>query len=141
MLKKLISEFRPSKRGVGKVLGSLEADIMEIIWRKGRVSVRDVYETLRLEREIAYTTVMTIMGRLVEKKILAKEREGTFFIYTPTASREEFTTSIVREVVDGLLEEFAEPALAYFIKHSKRKDTEQLDELEKEIRLRIEKGD
>jgi predicted transcriptional regulator len=46
-------------------IGSLEADILAVVWQQERTTVRDVYETLRERRKIAYTTVMTVMNNLV----------------------------------------------------------------------------
>ena len=45
-----------------RVLGLQELQIMKIVWDRGRVTVRDVYEMLRERRQVAYTTVMTTMG-------------------------------------------------------------------------------
>lgn len=127
---KITADFKPHKVGLKKVLGDLEADIMEIIWQKGSVSVRDVYETLRLEREIAYTTVMTIMGRLADKELLQKTSKGNAYIYTPTLTRVEFAKRVVSEVIDGLLDEFAEPAMSHFVEKISEKDVKQISELE-----------
>lgn len=54
------------------MLGHLEAAVMEIIWRQEEASVRDVYETLLQNRQIAYTTVMTIMGWRTKKSCIRK---------------------------------------------------------------------
>src|SRR5680860_1755722 len=53
--------------GLGQVLGDLEAEIMECMWDLGSASVRRVHECLQEDRNIAYTTVMTVMTRLAEK--------------------------------------------------------------------------
>ena len=66
------------KRVTGKVLGELESEIMEIIWRqKDTVSVKDITEVLGKKRQIAYTTVMTIMTRLANKGVLVRHLNGT----------------------------------------------------------------
>ncbi|ADG83038.1 CopY family transcriptional repressor [Thermincola ferriacetica] len=138
--KSLISDFKPHKMGLKKVLGDLEADIMGIIWKEGKATVRDVYEALRLQREIAYTTVMTIMGRLAEKNLLTKEPLGNAYVYTPTVSQEEFSKQVVSEVLDGLLEEFAEPAISHLVERISSEDENKIAELEKLIRERRSKG-
>ena len=51
-------------------IGSLEADILAVVWEKDETTVRAVYETLRERRTIAYTTVMTVMNNLVKKHLL-----------------------------------------------------------------------
>ncbi|KJS82934.1 MAG: CopY family transcriptional regulator [Peptococcaceae bacterium BICA1-8] len=133
-IKKLFSDFKPFSHGIAKVLGHLEADIMEIIWQKGKVSVREVYEQLALEREIAYTTVMTIMGRLAEKNILIKEARGNAYLYYPILSKEEFTGKMVGNVIDGLMEDYADAAFAHFMKKIGKEDARQLERLEELIR-------
>ncbi|MDP2210900.1 MAG: BlaI/MecI/CopY family transcriptional regulator, partial [Candidatus Aquicultor sp.] len=69
-----LGSFRPSESGVRKMLGDLEADIMELVWEKDLASVREIHGILERDREIAYTTVMTVMSRLAEKNILFQER-------------------------------------------------------------------
>lgn len=140
-LSKGISDFKPHKMGFKKVLGDLEADIMKIVWSSDEVTVRDVYEKLRPEKKLAYTTVMTIMKRLAEKKLLDKNSQGSAFIYTATISENEFATQVVTEVLDGLLEDFADPALSHIVERLSAKDTRKLNRLEQLIRERRMKGD
>ncbi|MCL5981905.1 MAG: BlaI/MecI/CopY family transcriptional regulator [Firmicutes bacterium] len=125
-------DFRPGRQGLGKVLGTLENEIMEIIWRKGcEVSVRDVHEVLVARREVAYTTVMTIMGRLADKKLLHKRKEGKAFYFLPSLTREGFTEKVVGSVVDSLLEDFADATLAHLVNRVSARDQETLARLEK----------
>ena len=49
---------------LAEVLGPLEAEVMDVAWDLGEVTVRDVHEALNESRAVAYTTVMTTMGRL-----------------------------------------------------------------------------
>jgi len=140
-LKRLVGEFKPQKKGIGKVLGHLEADVMEVIWRRGDVSVREVHEELCLKREIAYTTVMTIMSRLADKKILKKEKTGIAYQYTPVYSKEEFTGIFVGEVMDGLLEEYADFAYLHLLKRLHKHDEAAIDELEKLVKEQLRKDE
>ncbi|HWI55341.1 MAG TPA: BlaI/MecI/CopY family transcriptional regulator [Desulfobacteria bacterium] len=140
-LKKLISDFKPHKMGYKKVLGDLEAEIMKVVWKLNRVTVRDVYEQLRLEKTLAYTTVMTIMGRLAEKGLLQKASQGNAFVYTPTISEAEFARQVVSEVLDGLMEEFAEPAISHMVDKLGSEDNEKLNTLERIIKERRVKGE
>lgn len=131
---KIFSDFKPKQQGLKKVLGELEADIMEICWNKQPVSVRDVYQELLLRREIAYTTVMTIMGRLADKGLLSKETKGNAFIYTPVMTKNEFTKKVVAQVLDGLLDEFAEPTYNHLVDRMSKEDEAKIEELEKMIK-------
>ncbi|WP_214106859.1 BlaI/MecI/CopY family transcriptional regulator [Acrocarpospora catenulata] len=81
-------------------LGELESAIMERLWSYRRpVSVRDVLEDLRQEREIAYTTVMTVMDKLFKKGLLRREPAGKAYAYETVASREAYTAQLMRETL------------------------------------------
>jgi predicted transcriptional regulator len=82
--------------------GDLETVIMHRVWQHdGPVTVRDLFDELRQERTIAYTTVMSTMDNLHRKGWLARTREGRAYRYTPTASREEYSARLMREALDG----------------------------------------
>lgn len=112
-----ITVFRTGKPGLRKVLGDLEADIMQSVWRRGpgaAVTVRDVLGDLQGVRDSAYTTVMTVMGVLVKKGLLKSHKEGLAHHYQATCTEAEFTDAAVGQVVRELLADFAGPALAHF---------------------------
>ncbi len=142
MIRKIFSGYRTGKPGLEKVLGSLESEVMELIWSNNiEVSVRDVYEALALKREIAYTTVMTIMGRLADKKLLTKRKEGNAFLFTPAIAKDEFTAQMVDNVVDDLLADFSDAALASFINRVGKKDRDSIEKLEKMLKTAREEND
>ncbi|ABB15994.1 MULTISPECIES: BlaI/MecI/CopY family transcriptional regulator [Carboxydothermus] len=126
----LEGEFKPQNKGVAKVLGELEARVMEIIWDLGEATVKDVHQIINQEKKLAYTTILTIMGRLADKGLLIKKSIGLAHSYTPAVSREEFYNKVAETVVDGLFEEFAEPAFTHFLKKVEN-DPQKLAELEK----------
>jgi predicted transcriptional regulator len=94
--------------------GDLESVIMHMVWdHKGPVTVRELFDELRQERSIAYTTVMSTMDNLHRKGWLARAKEGKAYRYTATASREEYSARLMREaLVDG---GDAEVVLSHFI--------------------------
>ncbi len=141
ILPKGISDFKPHKMGFKKVLGDLEADVMKIVWNSDEVTVRNVYEKLRLEKDLAYTTVMTIMSRLADKQLLKKQSRGNVFIYSSAISEEEFASQVASEVLDGLLEDFAEPAISHIVDTLSSKDENKLSRLEQLIKERRKKGE
>lgn len=106
-----------SKLKFGRGLGPLEARIMDVVWRREQVTVREVLNALIAEGrpEIAYTTVMTVMGNLAEKGLLESTLAGRAHVYTPTMTRGEFVCSQVRAILDTLLDSFTEPTLSYFV--------------------------
>ncbi|MFN3476718.1 MAG: BlaI/MecI/CopY family transcriptional regulator, partial [Candidatus Methylomirabilales bacterium] len=115
MKEKYTTVFRPHKRGLQKVFGELEAEIMETLWRLGKASVGEVVEVLRQEREIAYTTVKTVMGRLVEKGHLMRYAGEKAHLYKPVLSREAFLKQVGEEILESLFTDFGEPVLAHLV--------------------------
>ncbi len=113
------SVVHPDRPGIRKVLGDLEAEVMELIWSRPPnqgTTVRDVFETLyerRLQasaaerRRIAYTTVMNTMTRLARKNLLRTEKQDQAYIYYPNFSQEEFISRFVEHMLENLLVNFA----------------------------------
>ena len=105
-----ISVFRPDRPGIRKVLGNLEADIMEFIWElpAGQpAAVREVFEYLYRSRRIAYTTVMSTMARMARKGLLRVEKANQAYQYYPRLSQQEFVSGFVRRILEDLLVSFS----------------------------------
>jgi predicted transcriptional regulator len=82
--------------------GELEAVVMDRVWScEGTSTVREVFEDLRQQREIAYTTVMSTMDNLYRKGWLARERNGKAYRYWPRLSREEYGARLMHEALDS----------------------------------------
>jgi predicted transcriptional regulator len=82
--------------------GDLEAVIMQLVWdREGAVTVRELFDELRQERPIAYTTVMSTMDNLHRKGWLDRVKDGKAYRYTATASREQYSARLMREALAG----------------------------------------
>jgi predicted transcriptional regulator len=69
-------------------LGHLEISVMEILWSRGRSSVRDV--ACNLDRKLAYTTVMTTLDRLFKKGLLQRQKSDRAYLYSPALSQQEW---------------------------------------------------
>ncbi len=109
-----IHVFRPDRPGIRKVLGDLEADVMEAIWVYPigtGITVREVFEKLHQDRSIAYTTVMTTMNRLGKKRLLRAEKQDQAFVYYANFTQDEFILRFVGRVLEDLLVSFAGPTL------------------------------
>lgn len=105
-----VSVFRLDRPGIRKVMGDLEADIMEFIWARplGQpTTVREVFEHLYQSRRIAYTTVMNTMARLAKKRLLRVEKAEQAYLYYPTFSETEFVSGFVRRILEDLLVSFS----------------------------------
>ncbi len=105
-----ISVFRPDRPGIRKVLGDLEAEIMELVWARpvGQgTTVRDVFEILYERRRIAYTTVMNTMARLAKKHLLQVEKKDQAYIYSPNLTQQEFVSRFVGRILEDLFVSFS----------------------------------
>ena len=118
----------PSKPG----LGARELAIMKIVWRLQEASVREVYETLRKRRPVAYTTVMTMMSTLEGKGYLKKRADGRAFRYRPARPEGHVITSLVREFVDRVFDGTSRPLLAHLVTGG-RLTNEEREELKRLI--------
>ncbi len=113
---------------------------MELVWRKGSATVREVHRTLtRRQKDLAYTTVMTVMSRLHEKGFLSREPEGNAFRYHPTASRDEFLADASLEVFSGLSEDLSGPVMSAFVDKLGADESRRLEELAKVIESKRKK--
>ena len=83
-----------------RALGELENEVMTRLWQWNRlVTVREVLEDLQREREIAYTTVMTVMDNLRKKGWLQRQAEGRAYRYAPLISAEEYGSALMRQAL------------------------------------------
>jgi predicted transcriptional regulator len=121
------------KHSLAEVLGPLETEIMEVVWELGEVTVRDVHGRLASKRDIAYTTVMTTLGRLTEKGLLSREEGQPAHHYKPVVSRDQYANSTVKSVVDWLIGHFPDPAVAYFLDRVEKEDEQVIEHLRRAI--------
>jgi predicted transcriptional regulator len=110
-------------------IGSLEADILAVVWDLGTAKVRDVYEILRERRPIAYTTVMTVMNNLVKKNLLVQDRSGIAYQYTPAIPGREVATTVLDSVVARLLGGRRSLAVGHLLGIGRDLTDEDLEEL------------
>jgi predicted transcriptional regulator len=125
-----VSVYRPDAQGLHQALGQLETRVMNVIWdSKSEMCVEDVRRDLASTKEAAYTTIMTTLDRLYKKGFLERERRGKAYYYTAKVTRAELGSSVTKQVIDGLLNTFAEPAISYFVEALGDADPEKLDSL------------
>ena len=129
--------FRPGEKGLRKIFGDLEAEIMEVIWALGQATVADVHRGLSRGRELAYTTVKTVMGRLADKGHLKRRSTERAHVYTPAKRREEFLREVSDEILTGLFVDFGEPIAAHLLETVSRLDPSSLDRLQALIEERL----
>ena len=116
-------------------LGRLEFDLMQILWSRGECNVRDVVQ--RLDRQLAYTTVMTTLDRLYKKGLLDRRMPDRAFLYSARLSRQEWERRRAGSLVAGFLDgtrPSRELLLSSFLDAVGEHDVLLLNELEKKIR-------
>ena len=105
--------------------GDLETVIMHMVWDHDEpVTVRELFDELKQERAIAYTTVMSTMDNLHRKGWLDRAKEGKAYRYTATASREEYSARLMREALTGGGD--TEAVLSHFIAEMDGAESEAL---------------
>jgi len=105
-----------------------ELEIMKIVWNRESATVRDVYEALREQRQIAYTTVMTMMKILEKKKFLKKTQQNRAFVYQPVRPKEQVIRTMVQDFVTRVFDGSAEPLLVHLVKdrHLSEKEVREI---------------
>lgn len=98
-----------------KLLTDLEAEIMQLVWQKGKATVRDVYETMRSTRPLAYTTVMTVLSKLAEKGVVDRSKKGRAYVYHPKVSKKEATQRSVAKLLQKFFDGSPQALVAHLI--------------------------
>jgi predicted transcriptional regulator len=109
----------------------LESQVMEVLWDQGRALAPREVQSLLPNRDLAYTTVMTVLVRLWQKQLLDRVREGRAFVYLPRLSRGDYAARKMREILSSSGN--TNEALASFVKGIDPNDLASLKELMREI--------
>ncbi len=109
---------------------------MQILWDRGEANVRDV--AARLNRPLAYTTVMTTLDRLFKKGLLVRRKEERAFVYSTRYSRTEWEQKRTGDLITGLFaaDRSSELLISCLVDAVGSHDATLLDELERKIRLK-----
>jgi predicted transcriptional regulator len=105
----------PADRAAPPPLHELEAEVMDAVWSLDEASVRDVMSSVNASagRDRAYTTYMTIMGRLDGKGLLERRRDGKTDLYTATYTREQYADLRAQAELESVVDQYGEVALAH----------------------------
>lgn len=117
-----------------QTLGSLEKEIMEIMWDLKSSSVRPVLNMLKKKRKVAYTTVMTVMSRLAKKGLLKRKLDNGSYVYSICQCKENFLANASKKVINNLIKEFGEVAVAQFFDAVEKSDIKDLKKWQKKLK-------
>src|SRR5262245_3085053 len=123
-------------RPKSETLTAQELEIMKVIWPKGQVTIREVYDALRERRAIAYTTVQTMTNVLETKGHLKKQVGERAHVYAPVRPQHTVVKSMVREFVDRVFDGSARPLLVHLLKEKGLTERER-----RELQKLLEKED
>ena len=113
----------------------MELQVMEILWQRRDCNVHDVIE--RLDRALAYTTVMTTLDRLYKKGLLERRKSERAFVYSARLSREAWERRQAGEFMDAFLDRSnrsGDLLISCLVEAVSERDRALLDELEKKIK-------
>ena len=103
-------------------LGKLEAAVMDILWSSGgSLTVREVLDRLPAQRNLAYTTVMTVLSNLHRKGMVDREPAGRAYNYRPTLTREGAAAASLREILDASVD--PQSVLLHFAETASEEET------------------
>jgi BlaI family transcriptional regulator, penicillinase repressor len=109
-----------------------ELEIMKVVWERESATVRDVYETLLERRKVAYTTVMTMMKILEQKKYLKRTQADRAYVYRPAQPKRQVVGAMGSDFINRVFNGATEPLLVHLVEEHDLSP----EELEEIARLR-----
>jgi predicted transcriptional regulator len=112
-------------------LGAAQAEIMNVIWAEGSATVPQIHAAINEQRttDVAYTTVLTFVQRLQARNLLTREQEGRTFRYSATQSRDELLATWSDEMIDRLIDDYGQIAIARLDDRLQSPDSERREKL------------
>ena len=95
---------RSKRKSAPEILTEVELEIMDHVWRLGECSVHDILQALPPERELAYTSVSTMLRILEKKQFVVPRKEGRSHLYAPQMTQADYQATKLRHVVGGLFQ-------------------------------------
>jgi len=116
-------------------LTNAELEIMHVVWELDGATVREVHERLNQRRNLAYTTVMTMMNILDEKGHLTRHKQGRAYRYEPVRPKSQVISGMVDDFVGKVFDGSARPLVLGLVKDRKlsEKDLEEIARLIKDV--------
>lgn len=128
-MKKGTKKRKPNING----LSSIEAEIMQIVWDRDKVTVREVHEELLKAGYIPYTTIMAAMNNLAQKGVLKQNRNGKAYIYSAAVSQTQVANEIIDNVVERVLNGSPDTILRHLLKLKSEDEVEALKKLKEKL--------
>lgn len=109
--------------------GDLERAVLDVLWGLedgASASVREVHTAIAKDRDVAYTTVMTVLDRMHDKQLVTRESEGRAYLYQARASRGDLTAEYMRATLTDIGSGDKAGALVAFVSEASEAEREAL---------------
>jgi len=113
-------------------LGETEMEVLHHVWDLGEATVADVRERVLEEREVAYTTIMTVMKKLADKGYLQYHKDGRTYVYAPAQEPNKVQHSLLRRLMESVFEGSPMALVQTLVQHENLSDAER-DEIRQMI--------
>ena len=120
-------------RDVTDIHGDLQLQLMGVLWRLGSGTVDEVRSGLPPRYRGAYTTVQTVLNRLVERGALDRNRQGAAYLYRPRLSEADFVTRSIERTLSSASADARRTALAQLVGGLDRQQLEELQDRARQI--------
>ncbi len=97
-------------------LGETEMEVLQHVWASGEASVADVHSRILRDRAVAYTTVMTVMQKLVKKGFLRCDSSGSRYLYMPARPPAQVREELLRDLLDQVFQGSASALLQTLVR-------------------------
>ena len=114
--------------------GELELQVMDILWQKKKSPISEIFKEINNNRNIAYTTVATVLQRLYDKGLVDRNEESNHYIYIPKLSKKDYSAKLVKSFINKLVNNFGDIALVHFVEEAKKIDKRKLKKIINEIK-------
>ena len=109
-----------------------ELEVLQIIWDRGPSTVREVMEVLNRSRRRAYTSVMSLLNVMTDKRLLSRTPMGRAFVYTAKATRDKTLTDLVSDLVNRAFDGSASALVAHLLQQTQA-SPEELAEIRETV--------
>ena len=131
---RLAARMAKPKRRETRERGDLQAEVMATVWRLGAAKVDDVRAAQPADRRSAYTTLQTVMNRLVDSGLLTRERRGNAFVYRPRYDEADYLTQTIGERLAGATPDARRAALVNLVGQLEGTDLDEVARYANRIR-------
>ncbi|HVA47447.1 MAG TPA: BlaI/MecI/CopY family transcriptional regulator [Pirellulales bacterium] len=119
-------------------LGRVQLVIMQVLWKRGRATAREITDAINRREPIAHSTVQTLLRGLEEKGAVSHEARERTFVFYPLVEEQEFQQSATRDVLERVFGGSASGLVAHLLKNE-NVSREEIEEIRKLINRRIKK--